>query len=226
MSFFKASVKKEDIASGGNSKYINKSGAYAVNLIAAFASAGRNGGTSIDLFVDNEGQQQTIYGNLRIANNNGERNEIGSKTFNQLLVTNGIEEVSDPVDAELPIGKKGANKDAAVLEDLTDLDIVVRIQQEYGVWNNNITEKQVIRGFYRAADFASAEEIVNNSEFGVQYENDSKFFNDVTYNDGLDSDSVQDWIAAKRPKGTASGSSSEAPKKPAFGKKKSFGAAK
>lgn len=226
MSFFKASTDKKDLQQGGDSAYLTKSGCYPVNLIAPFVSVSKGGSTSIDLFLDHKDQKQVVYGNLRITNNDGGSNEIGMKVFNQLVIIAGVEEVSDPVDAELPIGKDGKDVDVSVLEDLSEIDVIVRIQMEYGVYNGSITEKKIIKGFYRAEDNASAEEIVNGSEAGKQYEKDSKYFENVTYKDGLDEQAVKDWIAAQRPKGTApaGGSSSSAPaKKASFGQKRTFG---
>lgn len=223
MSFFKASKSKEDLKQSSGSAYLNTSGCYPVNIIAPFASVSKGGSTSVDLFVDHEGQKQVIYGNLRVTNNDGSPNAIGAKTFNQLMIIADVEEVGEPIDAELPIGKNGADTDVGVLEDLADIDVILRIQMEYSSYNGNIQEKKVIRGFFRAEDNASAEEIVNGTEAGVQYEKEAKYFDNITYKDGLDADAIAAWVAAGRPKGTA-GSSGEAPKKPAFGKRKSFGA--
>jgi len=224
MSFFKASKKKEDVKSGGNSGYINASGCYPVNIIAPFANTSENNSTTVDFYLDHEGQKQVLYGNLRITNRGGATNEIGFKTFNQLAIIADVEDVADPVDAELPIGKDGKDKDVGVLEDLVDVDVILRVQMEYSTYNKNIQESKVIKGFYRAEDNASAEEIVNETEAGVQFEKDSKYFNNITYKDGLDEATVKEWIDAGRPKGTAKESGSAAPaKKPSFGNKKAFG---
>jgi hypothetical protein len=226
MSFMKVSKSKEDLTQSSGSSYLTASGCYPVNIIAPFASVSKGGSTSVDLFVDHAGQKQVIYGNLRISNNDGSSNQIGAKVFNQLMVIADVEEVSEPVDAELPIGKEGADVDCGVLEDLADLDVILRIQLEYTVYNTNIQEKKVIRGFFRAEDNASAEEIVNETEAGVQFEKESKYFDNVTYKDGLDEDAVAAWVTAGRPKGTGGGASGSAPsaaKKPAFGKKRAFG---
>ena len=224
MSFFKKSVDKADLEQSTGGKYINGSGVYAVNIVAPIVSAGKNGGISIDLYVNHKDQAQMIYGNLRIENNNGDVNKIGAKTFNQLLVIADVDDVADPIEAELPIGKKEALKDVSVLEDLADINVIVRIQQEYSVWKTDIKEKSVIRGFYRTKDNASAEEIVNETEAGKQYESESKYFDNVTYKDGLDAEIVEEWIKAKRPKGTGGGSTSTPPKTPSFGKPRtSFG---
>jgi len=224
MSFFKASTDKKDLEQNSGGNYINKSGVYDVNLIVPFVSVSKGGSTVVDLFVDYNGQKQPVYGNMRITNNNGEPNKIGSKVFNQLVIIAGVEEVSEPVDAELPIGKKGAAKDVPVLEDLSDIDVTVHVQMEYSVNNGNIQESKVIRGFYRTDDKASAEEIVNGANAGTQYEKNTKFFESDYYRDGLEEEQVKEWIKAGRPKGTANGgSSSSTSKTPSFSKKKTFG---
>tara|TARA_R110000744_G_scaffold147612_12_gene260620 strand:- start:2722 stop:3402 length:681 start_codon:yes stop_codon:yes gene_type:complete len=223
MSFFKTKKTAEAVKQSSGSAYVNGSGCYPVNIIAPFASVSKGGSTSVDLFIEHEGQKQVVYGNMRITNNDDSVNEIGSKVFNQLAVIADVEDISDPVEAELPIGKNGADVDVGVLEDLADVDIMLRIQMEYSTYLGNIQEKKIIKGFFRAGDNASAEEIVNETEAGVQYEKDSKYFDNITYKDGLDADAIAAWVAAGRPKGTAGSSSASAAPKPSFGKKKSFG---
>jgi len=222
-SFAKASKKAADVKqSGGN--YINGSGIYPCNLIAPLVSVSNGGSTSVDMYVDHAKQKQVIYGNLRVTNNDGTPNKIGSKIFNQLMIIAGVDDVAEPIEAELPIGKKEAMKDCAVLEDLADVDVLMRVQMEYGAWNGNITEKKVIKGFYRAEDKATAEEIVNETEAGAGYEADQKYVNNITYKDDITPEQVTEWIAAKRPDGTAAGAgdaaASTSKKAPAFGKKR------
>jgi hypothetical protein len=187
------------------------------------------------MFVDHNKQKQVIYGNLRVTNNDDSPNQIGAKIFNQLMIIADLEDVADPIEAELPIGKKEAMKPCAVLEDLADIDVLMRVQMEYGAWNGNITEKKVIKGFYRADDKATAEEIVNETEAGVGFASDQKYVNNVTYKDDVTPEQVEAWIAAKRPKGTADDAAGSAPaaksggkkaaKAPAFGSKR-FGGKK
>ena len=226
MSFAKASRKAEDVKQSGGSNYINRSGVYPVNIIAPFVSVSNGGSESVDLFLEHNGQKQPLYGNLRVTNNNGSPNEIGSKIFNQLMIIAGVDEVADPVEGELPIGPKGKMKDAAVLEDLADIDAVVRVQMEYGAHNGNITEKKVIKGFYRAGDHATAEEIVNETEAGKGYEADQKYVNNITYKDGVTPEQIEQWIKDKRPPGTAGdtaaadGSADDSKDAPNFGKKR------
>lgn len=228
MSFMKASTDKKVLQQSSGSNYLNASGCYPVNIIAPFVSVSKGGSASVDLFVDHKEQKQVIYGNLRVSNNDGSQNQIGAKVFNQLMIIAGVEEVADPIDAELPIGKNGADTDVGVLEDLADIDVILRMQMEYSTYNGNIQEKKVIKGFFRAEDNASAEEIVNETEAGAQYEKEAKYFENITFKDGLDQDAIDAWVAAGRPKGTAGsgGASTASAKKPSFGNKKAFGKAK
>ena len=222
MSFFQVSKKAEDVKqSGGN--HIVASGIYPVTILAAVVSTSVGGSESVDLFIDHNGQKQIIYGNLRITNNDGTPNKIGAKVFNQLMIISETDSVEAPVENELPIASKGAMKTVAVLEGIPEVDILLRIQMEFGAHKGNITEKKVIKAFFRADDKASAEEIVNETEAGKGYEREMKYVNNVTYNDGVTPEQAAAWIAAQRPKGTA-GSSGSAAKAPAFGKKR-FGSA-
>ena len=222
MSFYTASKKKEDVQQGG-SNHITGSGFFPITILAPVVSVSKGGSASVDLYVDHQGQKQIVYGNLRITNNDGSPNKIGSKIFNQLVIIAGLDDVADPVETELPIGKKGAMKPCDVLEDLADLDVVMRIQMEYSIYNGNIQEKKIMKAFFRAADNATAEEIVNEVEADnlTGYAREAKYQDNVTYKDGLDEAAITAWIAAKRPAGTGSAGGNSAPAKaPSFGAKR------
>ncbi len=220
MSFFKASTKAEDVKQGG-SNYITGSGIYPVTILAPVVSVSDGGSTSVDLYVDHAGQKQIVYGNMRITNNDGSSNKIGAKVFNQLMIIADCEEVAEPVEVELPIGKNESMKSVDVLEDLADIDVLMRVQMEYSAYKGNIQEKKVIKGFFRASDNATAEEIVNESDVGQGYEREQKYVDNITYKDGLSADDIQAWISAGRPKGTAGGDKKEKKgKAPSFGKKR------
>jgi hypothetical protein len=222
MSFYKASKKSEDVQQGG-SNYITKSGIFPVLVLAPVVSVSKGGSTSVDLYVEYQGQKQIVYGNLRITNNDGSPNKIGSKIFNQLVIIAGLDSVSDPVEAELPIGQKEAMKDVSILEDLCDVEVLMRTQMEYGVFNGSITEKKVIKAFFRASDKATAEEIVNETDAGFGYERELKYVDNITFKDDLTEAVVAEWIKAKRPKGTAGGAAaggSTSKKAPSFGERR------
>jgi hypothetical protein len=215
MSFFKASTKEEDVKAS-SSAYINQSGFYPVTILAPIVSVSKNGSTSVDLFVEHNGQKQVIYGNLRITNNDGAPNVIGSKLFNQLLVIAGLDDVSEPVEMELPIGKKEADKTVAVLEDLMDVEVLMRVQLGYGSYQGKIQERRTIRSFFRAEDAASAEEVISGEDVGKGYERDAKYADNVTYEDGLTAESIATWISNGR-EGTAGAATGTTAKAPSFG---------
>jgi hypothetical protein len=225
MSFMKSRKTKEDLKQGGGSNYISTSGCFPVNIIASFVSKSKNGSESVDFYLNHESQEQVMYGNVRVSNNDESVNEIGAKVFNQLMIVAELDEVSDPIEAELPIGKGGTNTDVSILEDLCDIDVLMRVQMEYAMYNGGVQEKKVIKAFFRASDNASAEEIVNDENFGEQYKKEMKYFDNVTYKDNLDADAIAKWIADGRPKaGGGGGAGASAPaKKPGFSKKRSFG---
>lgn len=218
MSFFNVSSKAEDVKQGG-SNYINNSGLFPITIIVPIVSVNEKGSETVDLFVEYEGQKQIIYGGLRITNNDGTPNTIGAKVFNQLGIIAGLKVIEDPTEAELPIGKKESMKDCAVLEQLADMNVIVRIQMEYSEWNGDIKEKKSIKAFF-SENKVSAEEIVNNSETtGVTYTKEEKYKNNITFKDGLTAETIEEWIKADRPSGTAKGGST-ATKKPEFTKKR------
>jgi len=213
----------------GNSKYLTKPGFYDVEVLAAIASAGNEDSLSVDFFIDHDGQQQPLYGNLRILNNNGEENKIGMSTFNKLLVIQDLEEAEDPEEATLPIGKGGADKDVAIIPNLTEFPVTIQLTVEYSTYNGDIKEKKIIRNFFRASDHATAAEIVNEVESpGEQYTKDVAYFESsdskgYIYKNDLTPAIVEEWIKGGRKKGTAPGGTTTAVKKPSFAKKKRFG---
>jgi len=220
MAFAKKIVSEEALKEGGNgSKYITKSGIYDVNIIVPFVSLGKGGSTSVDFYVTYNNQAQTIYGNLRVANNDGSENEIGMKTFNKLLVVADIDEVADPIDGELPIGKNNAMKEVPILESLEDIDCKIAVVNEYGKYNGSYTQKQIIRNFY-TADGRSASEVVSGAE-PAQLDKDLEYMKDV-YKDGVTPEEIEAWAKAKYPKNTAGGAPATSAKAAPSFKRKSF----
>jgi hypothetical protein len=223
MAFAKKSVSKEDVKASA-SNYINASGIYDVEILAAFVNTSKAGSSVVDFFLEYEGQQQVMYGNMRVTNTpdaQGEtvENKIGMKLFNHLLVVADLEEVSDPVEGELPIGKAGIDKTVAILEDITDIQIQMRIQIEYSKYLGNISEKRIIREFYRSGDNATASEIVNDAKHGEGFEKDQKYVDNITYKDDLTPDDIARWVAGGRQDGDAAkgGAAKSATKAPSFG---------
>jgi len=225
MSFATASKKQEDVKQGG-SNHITGSGVYPVVILAPVVSVSKGGSQSVDLYVDHKGQKQIVYGNLRITNNDGSPNKICAKIFNQLLIIADVDSVADPVSAELPIAKGGKMSKVDILEDMCDMECLMRIQMEYSMFNGSIQEKKIIKAFFRTSDNATAEEIVNETTPGAGYTRELKYVDNITFKDDLDEATITQWISDKRPKGTGSGggSAGSAPEQsPSFGKRRTFG---
>lgn len=223
MGFFTVNVAEAAKQSGGN--YINQSGVYDVTIKQVIVDYNDHGARTLNFYVDNNGQEQVIYGGIRLDNNDGTPN-FQAPLFNKLCVIAGLEDVQDPEEATLPIGKEGADKDVAILPDFQDIDVKMWIQLEYsvigsGAKQGEISEKKVIKGFY-SAEGASSDEIINETEVGVRFNKDSKYHNNTSYKDGLTEEAVNEWIAGGR-KGKATAAPKTAAPKPSFGKPK-FGA--
>lgn len=216
MAFFSVNTAEAAKAStGGN--YISQSGVYDVTIKAITVDMNDSGARTLGFFVEHNGQDQMLYGALRLDNNDGSPS-FQAAAFNKLCVIVDLDTVSDPEEASLPIGKEGAEKDVAVLPDFQDLDVKMWIQFEYNVYNGEIKEKKLVKSFYRA-DGASSDEIINDTEIGVRFEKDSKYHGNTSYKDGLTEESVQAWIAGGRSGGATASAPKTAAPKPSFGKK-------
>jgi len=224
-SFFKVDLTAASKSEGG-SNTINKSGIYDVTLKNIIVDINDKGARTLNLFVDNNGTAQVMYGAIRLDNNDGSAN-FQAGLFSKLAVVCGIEDISDPEEAELPIGKGGIAKEVAILPDFQDIELKMRVQMEYSIVPEGyakagqISEKKVIKAFYTDSG-ASAEEILNETEAGVKLAKDMAYAENVTYKDGLTEEAITAWVAGGRDSGTASAPATKAAPKASFGKP-SFG---
>jgi len=231
MAFFKVDVAAAAKNEGG-SNTINKSGIYDITLKNIIVDINDKSARTLNLFVDNNGTAQVMYGAIKLDNNDGSAN-FQAGLFSKLAVVCGIEDISDPEEAELPIGKGGIAKEVAILPDFQDIELKMRVQMEYSVVPDTdkngkpyatagqISEKKVIKAFYTDSG-ASAEEILNETEAGVKLAKDLAYAENVTYKDGLTEEAITAWIAGGRDSGTAPASTTKAAPKASFGKP-SFG---
>jgi len=212
---FKRNKNAEEVKDfeGGSNDYLTKSGIYEdVTIKTLIYDEAENGGAVVNLFVDNNGVEQVIYGDIRVKNKKGVTNKIGQSLLNELMVILDVD-LGEPVEAELPIGKNNAMKDVTVFEEVVDEEITIKITNKYNVWDGSIKEKSAISKFYRNSDKATAAEIVlaetkpDEVEFGTKYEKDLEYAENTKYEDNLTEEEVTAWIKAKRPKGTAGASS-------------------
>lgn len=195
MAFFTAKAEASALTEKSGASYISKSGIYDVTLKIVSVSTNDNGAMSLNFNVKDSNDNDTTFYGLQLTNNDGSDN-YQAEIFNKLCVVAGIETVSDPEEQTHKLGKDGTPTTLQVLEDFTDEEVKLRVQEEYSKWNDVIRKKMVIRNFYRA-DGAAAIELVNDTEIGVQLAKDEKYADNVTYKDGLTADDIQAWKDAK-----------------------------
>ena len=179
---------------GGGGKYISKSGIYTVTLKTVSVKVNDSKARSLNFNVDYEGSGNTLYG-LKLDNNDGTQN-FQYKTYNNLAIIADLANVQGPVAQTHNLGKDNTPTELQVLEDFSDIEVQVRVQEEYSLYKNELQSRKVIKAFYRA-DGASAAEIASGSEVGVQLKKDEEYAQNVTYKDGLDKSKVDAMKEAK-----------------------------
>lgn len=192
--FYRVSTAADKIKDS-SSNYINQSGMYEVTIKHVLVSQSQNGSQTIDLNLDYQGQNQTLYSAIRLTNNDGSPN-FESINFNKLCIIAGGnegDEIHDPVPISLPIGKGGEEKECMELQDLAELPVILRIQYEYYKYNDEIRESRRVKNFFRMADKATASEIVNKAIPGTQYEEELKLADKVTYRDDITEEDVKEF---------------------------------
>lgn len=212
---FKLSVTKEDIAkSTGGSSFIGTSGIYEVVINAVTVDQNEHGAVSLGFYVDlGNDNKQMLYGALPMATyDNKQVLESNQRTFGALCTIAGVDVETnfEPVEASLPIGKGGAAKDVAIFEEFEDVPVKVWIKQDYyKKKDGSIGESRTVKGFFRDTDNASVDEILNDTEIGVKYSKQEKYFTDVGYRD-VTEDEVKAMIEARKSGGEAPKASSTA----------------
>lgn len=217
------SKNKNDIKDAGDGAFINRSGIYDVTINYVQVAETKNKAYQLNFNVKHKGMDQTIYGPI-LLNKDGGLNEITNNLINRLCIIAGMEDGQEieTETAEYPVGKEQKLMEMDVIPELTDLNVKMRIQMEYSMWNNEIQERKAIKAFYRE-DGATAAEATSGENIGKRLALDEeKYATNVTYKDGLTEADVNEWIKS-RSSGN-SGSSKPAPaakttaKRPLFGK--------
>lgn len=227
---FKISTDKNAISSSSGSNWINKSGIYDVTIKFASIDTAKTGAKSVNFNFDYNGNAQTIYGPY-IYNKDEQPLEIGLKLINQLGIIAGLRAGDTPtVETETHnVGKDNKPQDFDVITEFSEVPVKVRIQMEYGKYNNDIQERRVIKAFF-SSEGASAAEIIasengDSVSIGTDLAKQEKYADNITYKDGLTAEDIEAWKAAKAD-GKGAASSKPTPKvvnKPAtslFGGKK------
>jgi hypothetical protein len=199
---FKLSVTKEDIAKSiGGSSFIGTSGVYDLTITAVTVDQNENGAVSLGFYVDlGNDNKQMLYGALPMATYDNSKVLEGNQST---LADVDVETNFEPVDASLPIGKQGAAKDVAIFEEFEDVAVKAWIKQDYyRKKDGSIGESRTVKGFFRDTDNASADEILNETEAGVKFGKQEKYFTDVGYRD-VTEDDVKAMIEARKGGGEA-----------------------
>lgn len=221
---FKISKSKDAVAETSGSSYISKSGLYPVTIDFVSIATSKNGAQSLNFNITHDGNAQTIYGQT-IVNTDGKPNDIGMKFLNKLGIVCGMDEGDelDVEEEEHAVGKDSKVQTFAVIQQFSNQDVIMHLQEEYTEYKGEIRKAMVIRNIFRA-DKATAEEIVNDSDIGKRYaETEAKYATTVSYKDGLTPERIEEWKASKASEGSSKTATkpttSKAPTGGLFGKK-------
>ena len=213
----------KDTGNGG--AYINRSGIYDVNLNYVQVAETKNKAYQMNINVNNEGMDQTIYGPI-LVNKDGKVNEITQNLLNRLCIITGMDhgQEIETETAEYPVGKAQTMTEMDVIPELADVNVKMRIQMEYSMYLGNIQERKAIKAFYRE-DGATAAEAESGENIGKRLALDEeKYASNVTYKDGLTEEDVKAWIQERSNGGGSAAPAKAAPtakagaKRPLFGK--------
>jgi hypothetical protein len=221
---FSISKSKDAVAETSGSTYISKSGLYPVTIDFVSIATSKNGAQSLNFNITHDGNGQTIYGQT-IVNTDGKPNDIGMKFLNKLGIVCGMDEGDelDVEEEEHAVGKDSKVQTFAVIQQFSNQDVIMHLQEEYTEYKGEIRKAMVIRNIFRA-DKATAEEIVNDSDIGKRYaETEAKYATTVSYKDGLTPERIEEWKASKAAEGSSKTATkpttSKAPTGGLFGKK-------
>ena len=202
MAFFKVSTDADKVREGGDgSGYINTSGLYDIVIKDVIVEETPNGSQYINLWIEHNGKEQPIFQAMRLTNNDGSVN-YGQNQLNKLAIIAGFgdgEEIEDPVQRMVPIGKGGEQKECMVLEQFDNMPVTVFIQFEYDRYEGKIQERKMVKKFFRYEDKATASEIVNKEDTpGKQYEFVKEEAEKVVYKADLTKEDIDIWKKERR----------------------------
>lgn len=198
MSFYTVKTTEEALKDS-NFEFIDKSGIYDVTIKFVSVKTNEHNARTLNFNVDYKGSEQVLYG-LRLDNNNLSEN-FQSAIFNKLCIIADLVSIDAPMEQTHILGKERTPTTLQVLDQFSDLPVKIRVQFVYSKYNGEIRENREIRAFYRADDGATAREIINNTEIGVQYQKDLLLADKPAYRNNLTEADVIAW-KAQNSKGT------------------------
>lgn len=192
--FFKAKTDKESLKDqGAGGSFIGKSDIYDVTLKTVSVVTNEHNARALNFNVDYNGNESVLYG-LKLDNNDGTEN-YQAALLSKLMVITGIEELDEPTVETHNIGKDKTPTDLAVITELSDMEVKIKVQNVYSKYNGEIKERKEIRGFYRMEDGATAAELINDVE-PKQYAKDLETVKDIL-KDGVTEEDVAAFIASR-----------------------------
>lgn len=195
---FKVSTSEEQMSDKTTSSWISHSGMYNVVIKHAFVQDNdKNSSSSIGLWVDYNGQEQTIYGAIRLTNNDGSDN-FAKKVFNKLCVVAGLKNEQElrTKKMTLPIGKQGADKEVEVFTDLDNTPMILRINFKYSLQDGNLRQDRLVHNCFTIGEpHFSASELVNkvSKEDAKQYQIELDKADKDVYGKGVTEEMVKAW---------------------------------
>jgi len=193
------SKKQDAIKDGGNGgSLINKSGIYDVVLNYVQIAETKNGAHQLNFNVTNQGMAQTIWGPILLSKD-GRVNEITQGLLNRLCIIAGMDDGQEieTETQEYPVGRDQKLTEMEVIPELCDIPVKMRVQMEYGLYNDALQERKAVKAFYRE-DGATAAEAESGENIGARLAIDEeKYANNVTYKDGLTETAVAEMIKEK-----------------------------
>lgn len=203
MSFIKIKKNATELQENQGGSYISKSGIYPVTIKFVSVKANAQNARSLDFNVEYNGNSTTLY-DLRLENNDGSEN-FQADVFHKLCNVLELDAVADPVMEEHKVGRDQTPTDFAVLPDFSDVDVQVRVQEEFSKDESTgkIYRNLRIKNFYRASDGATAAEILSDANAGKQIEKDREYAERPAYRNGLTEEEVTAYFAAQKAGGGA-----------------------
>lgn len=190
---FNLGISQEDLAKtpSSGSSFITSSGIYNVTILAVTMDVNENEAVTFGFYVDlGNDNKQMLYGALPMSSYDNKLVYEGNrKVFGSLCAIADVPATTNfqPVEASLPIGKAGAEKDVHILEQFEDVEVKMWIKCEYyRKKDGTIGENRLVHEFYRASDNAAREEILNNENIGTRYAKQEKYFTDSKYGTAKD----------------------------------------
>lgn len=177
---------------GGN--FISTSGIYATHLKCVEVEYKESGAMFANYFFTNG----MSYSNL-LKDKSG-KDAYGFNQLDSLGIIEDLESYSIGQDEleEYEMAFKNSTKTMMVIPEFTDIDVVVFVQYTYEVYQGEIKERVAVKRFYRPSDNASSTEIVDETEVGVRFANDTeKYASTVIYKE-TDAEAVAAWKEAQK----------------------------